>query len=171
MPRARADFQSRTPSSKDDPETPPWIFGPLDLEFRLTLDACAVAATAKCAQYFTPADDGLAQSWAGHRVWLNPPYVDVELWIAKAVREVLELCELVVVLVPARIGSGWWHDVVFHSGVCDQVRLLTPRVQFIHPAYDETTGGNNAASSILALKRDAGPQPRFSEWRWKEGAR
>ena len=47
---------------------PPQVFDPLNAEFGFTLDPCATAANAKCAKYFTEADDGLTQSWAGERV-------------------------------------------------------------------------------------------------------
>ena len=46
--------------------TPPDFFAELDREFHFELDAAATGKSAKCARYFTPADDGLAQSWGGY---------------------------------------------------------------------------------------------------------
>jgi hypothetical protein len=54
--------------------TPPEFFAALHAEFDFTLDPCCVPETAKCARYYTPADDGLAQDWSGERVFMNPPY-------------------------------------------------------------------------------------------------
>jgi hypothetical protein len=60
------------------------LFARLDAEHGFTLDACATAANAKCAAYFTRKEDGLRQPWTG-RVWCNPPYGrEIGLWLAKA---------------------------------------------------------------------------------------
>lgn len=55
-------------------ETPPEVFVPLDAEFHFTLDPCATSATAKCYKFFDEQQDGLAQHWGDHRVFMNPPY-------------------------------------------------------------------------------------------------
>ena len=60
-------------SATDRWETPPALFDALHAEFQFTLDVCALPSDAKCPQYFTPADDGLQQTWAGV-CWCNPPY-------------------------------------------------------------------------------------------------
>lgn len=43
--------------------TPPDFFAELDQEFHFELDPAATDKSAKCARYFTPADDGLNQDW------------------------------------------------------------------------------------------------------------
>jgi len=80
-----------------------WAGGAFDL------DAAASAELHVCPTYYTVEDDGLALPWRG-RVWVNPPYgVVEELWVAKAVREVLSgRAELVVALLPAKVGKRWW---------------------------------------------------------------
>jgi len=109
-------------------ETPPELFAELDAEFHFTLDPCCVAATAKCARFFTPADDGLSQSWAGERVFMNPPYGrELATWMKKAQREARNGA-LVVCLVPARTGTAWWHDLVLGNA---EVRYLRGRVAFL----------------------------------------
>lgn len=54
-------------SSRDDWVTPPDFFAELDKKFRFTLDAYALPETAKCADYFTPEDDGLSRPWIAPR--------------------------------------------------------------------------------------------------------
>ena len=45
--------------------TPPDFFAELDQEFHFDLDPAATDKSAKCAKYFTPADDGLSKDWGG----------------------------------------------------------------------------------------------------------
>ena len=71
---ARAKNNGRYNGNGREWATPPEVFDPLHTEFDFTLDPCATAASAKCARFFTEADDGLARSWAGERVFCNPPW-------------------------------------------------------------------------------------------------
>lgn len=43
--------------------TPADFFSELDQEFHFNLDPAATDKSAKCARYFTPADDGLKADW------------------------------------------------------------------------------------------------------------
>lgn len=113
----------------DDRQTPQSVFGPLDAEHHFTLDAAASTANALCPTYFTREEDGLLRSWAGERVWCNPPYSRLEGWLAKAWAEMRDRCELVVMLLPAnRCEQGWWQDFVepFRDREpTDDIRLTT----------------------------------------------
>ena len=57
------------------------------------------------------ADDGLKHSWFG-KVFVNPPYSEIRLWIEKAIEQ-SEHCERIVLLVPARTDTRWFHDLVY----------------------------------------------------------
>src|SRR5262249_18816957 len=75
---------------RDTWEIPPEIFATYDAEFHFTLDVCATAATAKCARFFSPAEDGLAQDWGTDVCWMNPPYGrKISAWLEKAYRSSL----------------------------------------------------------------------------------
>ena len=52
-------------SKKLDWCTPADFFAELDQEFHFNLDPAATDKSAKCARYFTPADDGLKENWGG----------------------------------------------------------------------------------------------------------
>lgn len=52
--------------------TPADFFQELDKEFRFDLDPCATKENAKCADYFTKEQDGLAQNWGGAESVLQP---------------------------------------------------------------------------------------------------
>jgi hypothetical protein len=72
---------------------------------------CATAENAKCARFFTIADDGLQQPWHG-RCWMNPPYGKaIVRWIRKAWESSLA-GDTVVCLLPPRVDTRWWHDFV-----------------------------------------------------------
>jgi len=120
--------------------TPPEVFGPLHSEFDFTLDPCATPANAKCQTFFTEDQNGLDQSWDGHRVFMNPPYGrEVYAWTRKA-REEAERGVLVVGLLPASTDLAWWHDDVVGRA---EVRYLRGRVRFL-------TDGPYRASGFFA---------------------
>lgn len=115
-------------SNRSDWETPPDIFADLEREFGpFDLDVCATPETAKCANYFTPEDDGLALPWHG-RCFMNPPYGrEIPKWVAKAHHEAEEGRATVVGLIPARTDAAWWHEHVLD--VAD-VLFLKGRIRF-----------------------------------------
>ena len=99
-------------SRKMDWATPDCLWQRLDNLYRFDLDVAADASNARCTRYFGVHDDGLAQSWAGARVWCNPPYGrDIGLWVEKAASE-QDSAALIVMLVPSRTDTAWWHDAM-----------------------------------------------------------
>ena len=118
-------------------ETPPDLFRRLDEEFHFDLDPCASATNAKCEKYFTCDDNGLAQSWADRRVFMNPPYGRViGSWLEKAYRESQKHGTLVVCLVFARTETGWWHDYCMKG----EVRFLRGRIKFVGGRWNAPSG-------------------------------
>lgn len=70
---------------------------------------------AKCERYFTPEMDGLKQDWDGV-VWCNPPYGrGVGAWVEKAHRTAEESDATVVMLLPARTDTAWFHDYCYND--------------------------------------------------------
>lgn len=99
-------------SHVDDRATSPELFSSLDERFHFSIDVAASSHNAKCERYFTREVDGLVQSWAGERVWCNPPYSDIRPWLEKAWLE-CDTAELIVMLLPAnRTEQGWWQEFV-----------------------------------------------------------
>jgi phage N-6-adenine-methyltransferase len=96
----------------DDRATPPEWFAELHARFHFTLDAAAAPHNTKLPRYFTYEDNGLAQSWAGERVFCNPPFSNLPAWVKKA-HEEAPRCQLIVLLLPAnRCEQKWWHDYI-----------------------------------------------------------
>jgi site-specific DNA-methyltransferase (adenine-specific) len=109
--------------------TPQALFDTLNAEFKFTLDPCCNHENAKCDRHYTIEDNGLSQSWANERVFMNPPYGrQIKKWMKKAWEE-SQSGALVVCLVPARTDTYWWHDYamqVWPHGI----RLLKGRLYF-----------------------------------------
>lgn len=103
--------------------TPQDFFDTLDEEFHFTLDACALPENAKCPQYFTPEEDGLKQEWRG-TVWCNPPYGrQIGKWVEKA----YDAACTVVMLLPARTDTQWFHRWILP---CAEIRWVKGRLKF-----------------------------------------
>lgn len=121
-------------SGKDDWETPTALFEALHREFNFTLDAAASDDNHKLPRYFTQAQDGLAQSWAGERVFCNPPYSrktrtnpGQEAWIRKALAESQKGAAVVVLLIPARTDTAAFHECILPHA---EIRFLKGRLHF-----------------------------------------
>lgn len=103
--------------------TPQDFFDKLDEEFNFDLDACAIPENAKCRRFYSPSDDGLAQEWSG-TVWCNPPYGrEIGKWIKKA----SESNATVVMLLPARTDTRWFHDYIYGK---TEIRFVKGRLKF-----------------------------------------
>ena len=125
--------------------TPQDFFDKLNDEFNFTLDAAASPDNAKCANYFTEEQDGLAQSWEGHTVWCNPPYCrKTGLWVKKAYEEHQRTGCTVVMLLPSRTDVRWFHDYILGKA---EIRFIKGRLKF---------GGNKNSApfpSIVVIYR------------------
>ena len=111
-------------SSKTDMwATPQDFFDLLNAEFGFTCDVCATKENAKCERYFTPEQDGLKQEWTGV-CWCNPPYGRL---IGKWVQKAAESKCTVVMLLPARTDTRWFHDYIYKKA---EVRFLRGRLKF-----------------------------------------
>ena len=109
--------------------TPQDFFDDLDREFNFTLDPCAISENAKCKKYFTPADDGLLQDWGGNVVFCNPPYgKTISQWVRKCYEESKKPNTVVVMLIPARTDTSYFHDYIYHKA---EIRFVRGRLKFV----------------------------------------
>lgn len=125
-----------TRSESDEYATPPEVFLPLHAEYRFTLDPCCRNETAKLERHFTREEDGLLLPWKGERVFMNPPYSVVKLWVRKAFYESRDNGALVVCLVFAWTSSKWWQDYVMpdtRPGIPHSERRLFNASKIIFP--------------------------------------
>lgn len=115
-------------SRSDNWATPTDLFNKLNEEFHFNLDPCANAYNHKCDRYFTKEQDGLKQNWGGNRVFCNPPYgKEINKWVLKCSEESKKNNTLVVMLIPARTDTRWFHDYIYEKA---EIRFIKGRLRF-----------------------------------------
>ena len=109
--------------------TPQDFYDKLNREFGFNLDPCALPENAKCEKFFTPDDDGLKQDWGGYKVFCNPPYGrKLAAWVQKCYTESRKPGTLVVMLIPARTDTAYFHDYIYHKA--REIRFIRGRLKF-----------------------------------------
>lgn len=107
--------------------TPQKFFDELDNEFDFDLDVAADENNHKCEKYYTMKDDGLTQNWGGHRVFCNPPYSEIAKWVEKAFYETKQDNTLVVMLLPSRTDTKYFHNYIYGR---TEIRFVKGRLKF-----------------------------------------
>ncbi len=95
-------------TGNDEYETPDDTFEHWNDRLRLNCDVAATKDNAKLKNFMTQEQDGLRLSWHGLRVWCNPPYSQIDLWVEKAIRETEIGCPIVCLLLPSRTDRPWF---------------------------------------------------------------
>lgn len=126
-----AGFTGKFDSVRQDWATPQELFDEVNKEFNFTLDAAASSENTKVKdQYFTAEDNALVKDWGTHTVWLNPPYGNksgsLQDWVKKA-HLASTKGATVVMLIPARTNTNWFHDICLAKG---EVRFVRGRPKF-----------------------------------------
>lgn len=127
-----ATFKDKFKSIRQDWTTPRDVFDPLDAEFGFTLDAAAAADNALAPRYIAREQDAMRADWGvGERVWLNPPYGEaggwsLAAWVGRALQQARR-GNTVVMLIPARTNTNWFHDLCLKHG---EVRFVRGRPKF-----------------------------------------
>lgn len=136
-----------TPVKHDDTwGTPDALFATLHAEHGFTVDADALPHNAKLPRFWSPAEDGLKQSWDGERVFCNPPWSNVGPWVAKA----LSLSRgKVVLLLPSRTDRQWFHDLAWVA----KITFLRGRLRFKAPE-GRKQGSAREGALLAVIQRD-----------------
>ena len=132
-------------SETNEWETPNELFSILDCFFKFTLDAASSKENKKCEKHYTIEDDGLSKSWTNETVWLNPPYgKEIGKWVKKAYEESLNDYTTVVMLIPARTDTSYWHDYITKAS---EIFFIRGRIKF----FNKEKKGNSAAPFPSAI--------------------
>ncbi|USZ59635.1 phage N-6-adenine-methyltransferase [Lactiplantibacillus plantarum] len=117
-------------SNKEDWETPQDFYDRLNAKYHFEWDLAASDDNAKCSCYFTRDDNSLEQDWEGlsGNLFLNPPYGrELKLWVKKAATTGLKDKQNLVMLIPSRTDTSYWHDYIFNHA---EIKFLRGRLKF-----------------------------------------
>lgn len=121
------DLKVMYSSNSDEWSTPQMFFDEVNKEFGFDLDVCATAENHKCDKYYTLKENGLEKNWGGYRVWCNPPYSQIDKWVAKAFYETKQDNTLVVMLIPSRTDTRYFHNYIYGR---TEIRFVKGRLKF-----------------------------------------
>ncbi len=101
-------------SGNDNWSTPKDVYDDLDKEFNFDDDPCPLGGKG-----------GLDREW-GNSVFVNPPYSQIKDWCKKAYEEYLK-GKVVVMLIPSRTDTRYWHDYIMKA---KEIRFVKGRLKF-----------------------------------------
>ena len=115
-------------SNTNEWATPQEFYNKLNEEFNFTLDPCSTHKNAKCEKHYTIIENGLNQNWGGETVFCNPPYGrSLKDWVEKCYLEGGKQNTTVVMLIPARTDTKYFHDYIYGKS---EIRFLKGRLKF-----------------------------------------
>lgn len=142
-------------STTDEWATPQGFFDELDEEFHFTLDPAASEENHKCETFFTKEQNGLDRSWGGYTAFCNPPYGrEIEKWVQKAWAEHEKHGDTIVMLLPARTDTQWFHKYIYGKA---EIRFVRGRLKFGGAAWNAPF-----PSMVVIFRRKCG-----FIWKWR----
>lgn len=129
----------------DDWFTPKWLYDQLKEEFQIDYDPCP---------YMNEEKLGLLSDW-GKRVFVNPPYSNIDNWLNKAMLELDKgNSEIIIFLLFSRTGTSWFHKYIWNSEK-NKFRDRVLSVRFIRGRLKFGGSKQNAPSDsmIVIFKR------------------
>ncbi len=147
-----------TSSASSEWRTPAWLCELLKKRYGpFHLDPAAAPGTSVGRRSFDRHDGGLEHPWEG-RVYCNPPHArdlgeSVVPWIEKALEELdAGNAQLVVMLVPSKTDTLWWHDLVMLRAW--DIRFFRGRLYF---EGRETKNSDTVPRALLVFRRRRRP--------------
>lgn len=147
----------KSKTSTDSWATPAELKATLHKEFKFDdFDPCPLCDNPKV--------DGLGLDWA-NRTFVNPPYSALKTtkkhglgWVEKAHNEARK-GKLVVLLIPARTDTTWFHDIILKNGY--EVRFVRGRLSF-------GDGGGSAPFPSIYVIMDGTSRGAIKRGLWEE---
>ena len=119
----------------DEWQTPKGLYDQLNAEFEFMTDPCTTPDNPLGTKiFYTKEDNGLVQDWKGN-TFINPPFSQTKEWVRQAynihyMRDKFEyVCGKIVMLLPARTDTKWFHMYVYQKRNID-IRFIKGRLRF-----------------------------------------
>jgi phage N-6-adenine-methyltransferase len=128
-------------SESDEWLTPLDLFERLDEKWRFDLDPCAnnenpLPSLRELVHIVKDwGIDAFEYEWCGRRVFCNPPYSQIEDWVAKAHSHRHDA--VTVMLIPSRTDTKYWHKYIQNDAL--KVEFLPGRLKFRRPDGGKST--------------------------------
>lgn len=120
-------------SESNEWSTPQWLYDKLDKTYNFIWDLACTYENKKCKYglFQKNGSSSLERDWSelpgGGWLWLNPPYGEgLPKWVAKAYEESLRGANIVM-LIPARTDTSYWHDYIFGKA---EILFIRGRLKF-----------------------------------------
>lgn len=129
----------------DNWRTPEDFLASIDEEFHFNHDPCPRH----------PTEDGLEIDWK-ERVFVNPPYSQVNLWLAKAHKEIQKNSEVIVFLVFANTDTQWFHNWCYgqYDYCTIELRFVEGRLAFLSDEGKKNSAMRPSMLVIIRRKHD-----------------
>jgi len=147
-----------TSSDRHNWRTPITLFEKIHSHMNFELDPCAETDNLGLP-YFDKETDGLKMPWGDKNVFVNPPYgAEQKKWIEKAIGEKKALS---VFLIPARVDTKLWQDVIFKHA--DAICFLKGRVRFVHPETGKASNPSVFPSALILFNANIFDRAKFAK--------
>jgi len=124
-------LEDKFESKNNSWRTPKVLFDTLDKEFHFDIDLACSDDSQLCKLGFTEKENAMLQSWKGI-CYLNPPFglkqFPLKKWVETSYNESQKKGTTVVMLIPARTNTNWWHSYCMKA---KEVRFIKGRPKFI----------------------------------------
>lgn len=117
-------------SKKMDWATPQDFYDKLNSEFHFTLDPVQTSPTINATSILRSRKMDLNSAGGGQTVFCNPPYGRaIKDWVKKSSEEVKKPNTTVVMLIPARTDTSYFHDYIYRKPNVE-IRFIRGRLKF-----------------------------------------
>lgn len=82
---------------------------------------------------------------------MNPPYSRIKEWVRKSYHESYKDKTIVVMLIPARTDTKWFHDYIYRRA---EIRFIKGRLKYVKEG--DTKNNNSPFPTMIVVFRSAG---------------
>jgi phage N-6-adenine-methyltransferase len=118
-------------SASQEYRTPKHLYDKLNEEFHFKLNSATTEDNPLGTKYYyTINDNALSQPWDKDATYCNPPYgIKAVEWIKKAWDDSRKYNVTIVMLLPSRTGTRWFHEYIYNKPNVE-IRFLKGRMRF-----------------------------------------